>query len=289
MISPWWRRVLVTGASGFLGRHLVASLQRHGCEVIGASRSTGFDVTSDSLPLRRVDYVFHLAALTGVPASWHDPVGFHRVNAHGTVRVLEQCRQAQLPLTYVSAYVYGRPHTLPISENAPIQANNPYAYSKFAAEEACRFFAAHCDLNVTVLRPFNIYGPGQDARFLIPSIAQQAIDPTRSRIELQDLAPRRDYVYVDDVVNAIEVVARSGITGTFNVGSGESHSVADVVEILRRIAGTDKPVVSAKCRRPNEIDDVRADIGAIVAAVGWRPAITIEEGLRRIVGDLRSR
>ena len=289
MIRPRWRRVLVTWASGFLGRHLVASIQRQGVEVVGASRSTGFDVSTGSLPLGDVDYVFHLAAMTGVPASWNDPVGFHQVNAHGTVRVLEQCRQAGLALTYVSAYVYGRPQALPIPEQAPVQANNPYAYSKFAAEEACRFYAAHCDVDVAVLRPFNIYGPGQDARFLIPSIIEQAMDPARLCIELQDLAPRRDYVYVDDVVAAIEAVACSGINGTFNVGSGESHSVADIVAIVRDVVGTDKPVVSAERRRPNEIDDVRADISAIEAAVGWRPTVTIEEGLRRIVGDLRSR
>lgn len=280
-------RVVVTGANGFLGRHLAANLEGNGVRVARVSRSSGFELGRDQLPLQDVEHVFHLAALTGVPEAWKDPVEFHRVNAHGTVCVLDQCRRANVSMTYVSAYVYGRPDSLPIAEDAPVRANNPYAFSKFAAEEACRFYAENFGLNIAIVRPFNVYGPGQDTRFLIPHIASQMLDPEVESIELQDIDPRRDYVYVDDVASAIVSVARSARTGTYNVGSGTSYSVAEIAGMIRSITGIDKPIVSAQCRRTNEIDNVRADISAIRNLLGWMPRVSIEQGLRRTIEDLR--
>jgi nucleoside-diphosphate-sugar epimerase len=282
-------RAVVTGASGFIGQHLVRALSARGQQVIPLSRSTGFDVTRDELPLTGGESVFHLAALTGVPASWQAAAEFLRVNAYGTARVLEQCQRLGAKPIFVSAYIYGRPERMPIAEDATIDANNPYAFSKYAAEQACRFYSEHCALPVAVVRPFNVYGSGQESRFLIPWIVEQALDPARARVELTDLAPRRDYVHVSDVVAAVLAVASAGVAGTFNVGSGESFSVAEVAAKIVHFAGVDKPVVATGAPRPNEIDDVRADITRIQSATGWRPRVSLDEGLRQMVEDARRR
>jgi len=282
-------RVLVTGGSGFVGRRLVQSFRDDGAEVYSPERSI-LDVAAGPLPDISADWVVHLAGRTYVPASWSDPAGFYRVNVLGTVNVLEYCRRSQAKLIYVSGYCYGIPVTLPISETAPLRPNNPYAFSKSAAEQACRFFFECLQTSVMIVRPFNIYGPGQSAHFLIPRIVEQAIDPTVAAIVVEDDTPKRDYVHIDDVVGAIESLFRNPRPGaTFNIGSGESYSVAEVAEMVCRAADIDKSVVSRGNRRVNDIPDVVADITAIRDATGWSPSISLQDGLRDVVAHARRR
>lgn len=282
-------RTIVTGANGFIGRHLVRALEARGESLTALSRSTGFDVTQDELDLDGVERVVHLAALTGVADAWQRPAEFHRVNAHGTARLLEQCRGKQVRFLYVSGYVYGRPERMPIAEDARVDANNPYAFSKYAAEQACRFYGDHMGLVVTIVRPFNVYGGGQDNRFLLSRIIEQALDPAAPRIELMDLSPRRDYVHIDDLIRAILGLTDGDHAGTFNVGSGESFSVAEAAALVQKHAGSDKPVVSVGSPRQNEIADVRADVSRIRAAIGWEPRVSFEQGLQRMVEEMRAR
>jgi nucleoside-diphosphate-sugar epimerase len=280
--------VLVTGGSGFIGRRLVELLQEQGADVSAPGRDT-LDVSAGIFPNVSADWVVHLAGRTFVPASWSDPADFYRVNASGTVNVLEYCRKMQAKLIYVSGYCYGIPETLPIAETAPLKPNNPYAFSKSAAEEACRFFFECFQTPVTIVRPFNIYGPGQSSHFLIPRLIEQAIDPDAEAIVVEDDTPRRDYVHLDDVTAAIVSLLSNPKPGTtFNVGSGESNSVADVAAMVCRAAGVEKPLVSRGNRRVNDIPDVVADIAAIRNAVGWSPAIPLLEGLRGVLAFARS-
>jgi nucleoside-diphosphate-sugar epimerase len=280
-------RVLVTGGSGFVGRRLVRFLREEGAEVYAPERGI-LDVAAGPLPDLSADWVIHLAGRTYVPASWDDPADFYRVNVQGTVNVLDYCRRARARLIYVSGYCYGIPETLPIPETAPLRPNNPYAFSKSAAEETCRFFFERLQTLVTIVRPFNIYGPGQAANFLVPRIVEQAIDPAAAAIVVEDDTPRRDYVHVDDVVSAIESLRRNPKPGaTFNIGSGESYSVAEVAEMVRSAAAVGKPVVSRGNRRVNDIPDVIADITAIRNAVGWSPSIALPDGLRGMVTHAR--
>ena len=281
-------RVLVTGGSGFVGRRFVRSLRGDGTEVYAPDRSI-LDVAAGSLPELSADWVIHLAGRTYVPASWSDPADFYRVNVQGTVNVLEYCHRSQAKLIYISGYCYGIPETLPISEAAPLKPNNPYAFSKSAAEQACRFFFEYLQTSVMIVRPFNVYGPGQSPDFLIPRIVEQAIDPAITAFVVEDNEPRRDYVHVDDVIGAIESLRRNPRPGaTFNVGSGESYSVAEVAEIVCKAADVDKPVVSRNNRRVNEIPDVIADITAIRDAIGWSPSVALPAGLRGMVDQARS-
>lgn len=280
-------RVLVTGGSGFVGRRLVQFLRDQGAEVYAPDRSV-LDVSAGAFPDLAVDWVIHLAGRTFVPASWSEPADFYRVNVLGTVDVIEFCRRTQAKLIHVSGYCYGIPEALPIPETAPLKPNNPYAFSKKAAEDACRFFFECLQVPVMIVRPFNIYGLGQPANFLIPHIVEQAIDSSVAAIVVEDDTPRRDYVHLDDVVGAIDGLRKNPKPGaTFNIGSGKSYSVAQVAEIVRSAANVSKPFVSRGNRRVNDIPDVIADIAAIRNATGWTPSISLEEGLRGIVAHAR--
>jgi len=274
-------KVLVTGADGFLGGHLVAELRRRNFLVFAASRKTGIDILVDNLPLDGVRHVFHLAGRVFVPDSWNDPSGFYLTNTYGTVRVLDQCRRYGCPVSFASTYVYGKPNYLPVDERHPVKAWTPYTFSKIAAEEACQFFAETFGLPVKILRIFNLYGPGQDARFLIPLIIKQVTDKGRTQVEVQDLSPKRDYVHVADVVDAF--LATMGLPGfvVFNVGSGRSHSVDEIIRLACEITAVQKVCRAIGTRRQNEVDDVVANIAALQLATGWAPRIPLKDGIRQ--------
>jgi nucleoside-diphosphate-sugar epimerase len=282
------QRVLVIGGSGFIGRRLVRSLNAEGTEVYSPGRDA-LDVAAGIFPSLSVDLVVHLAARTFVPDSWIDPADFFRVNAQGTVNVLDYCRRTKAQLIYVSGYCYGVPKSLPLSESTQLHPNNPYAFSKYAAEDACHFFFGFFQTQVSILRPFNVYGPGQSSHFLIPRIVEQAIDPSASEIVVEDDTPRRDYVHVDDLIGAIGSLRRNPRPGaTFNVGSGQSFSVAELAHLACRAANVSKPVVSRGNRRVHDIPDVVADITAIREAIGWSPSINLLDGLRDMISLRKS-
>ena len=274
--------ILVTGATGFLGRHLVKALEARGHAVRAHSSRQG-DISNCTLPIEGVTHVFHLAGKSFVPESWTSPQTFYNVNVMGTVNVLEHCRRNQTALTLISSYVYGHPRRLPVAEDHPLAALNPYAHSKILAEELGRFYEQVYGLRLVVVRPFNLYGPGQRPPFLIPSIVEQALDPAAASIRLKDLRPRRDYLYVDDAVAMLVATLDESVKGVYNLGSGESASVAEVAQLVRHAAGTDKPIVSEDQPRAQEVMDVRADISRVAAKLGWRPTTPLTEGIAKVV------
>jgi nucleoside-diphosphate-sugar epimerase len=274
--------ILITGAEGFVGRRLAAALRARGSAVVGIDQAHG-DIASCALPFPGVKHVFHLAARMFVPASWENPSEFYSTNVMGAVNVLEFCRREGASLTLVSSYVYGRPQRLPIPEDHPIEAYNPYSQTKIIAEEIAGFYAEKFGVAVTIVRPFNLYGPGQDERFLIPSLVRQAIDPGTPAIRVADARPRRDYLHIDDFIALLMATHAAGEPGTYNAGSGQSTSIGELAAILNRITGRDKPLVSEGRERPEEILDVVADISRAADRLRWKPAVAVEDGIASVV------
>lgn len=280
-------KILVTGATGFLGRHLVAALEAQGRAVRLHSSADG-DIANCPLPMEGVSHVFHLAGKSYVPDSWQNPHAFYHTNVMGTVNVLEHCRRNQAALTLISSYVYGQPQRLPIAEDHPLAAANPYAHTKILAEDTARFYEQSFGLALVIVRPFNIYGPGQRHSFLIPSLVRQVLDPSSAEVRVTDLRPKRDYLYVADAVMFLLATLRPGARGVYNMGSGRSASVAEVVQLVNDAAGVRKAVVSVDEPRPGEILDVVADTSRAAAELDWRPRTSLAHGIAAVVAAERT-
>jgi nucleoside-diphosphate-sugar epimerase len=276
--------VLVAGSTGFLGSALTARLARDGTSFVGVSRSGGVDLTcrEQVATLPGCDVIVNVAGRTSVPASFDDPQGFHRENVASTRNLLELARSTGARVVHAGSYVYGTPRALPVDESHPLAAHNPYAASKLAAERLCAEHHRDAGVAVTILRIFNVYGPGQRAGFLVPTV----VDGVRAgTIELADPSPRRDFVHLDDVVDALvrAIAWRHDGCEAINVGSGRSASVAELVEIAVRASRRDVRVRFANVARPGEIADVVADVRKAAATLGWQPRVDLESGIARLV------
>lgn len=279
-------KLLVTGSEGFIGKQLVRRLDSLDRFEISSFDIIDGDICDSSLPFTGIDHVVHLAARTFIPDSWKDPRAFYRTNVQGTANILEFCRQQGASMTYISAYVYGKPEFLPITEDHPLSPNNPYMHSKVLAESLCEFFASSYQVPIAILRPFNIMGPGQRDDFLIPHLVKQLLDPGQKEIKVKDLKPKRDYIYIDDLLDAIiSSLSLKSQFDIFNIGSGDSFSVEKIIQTLMDLTGIEKKVISENQVRQNEVQDVRADISRIKSSLGWEPVISFEEGLKRIVNS----
>ncbi|WP_420266948.1 NAD-dependent epimerase/dehydratase family protein [Candidatus Magnetominusculus dajiuhuensis] len=280
--------VLVTGSGGFVGRALVKKLRENGADVEEFDITDGRDATDFKSfnALKRVDTVVHLAARTFVPDAFENPARVYRENIGGTLNVLEYCRLNSIKkIVYASSYVYGRPERLPIDERHATGIQNPYGRSKLIGEALCRGYYEDYGIVPVIFRPFNIYGPGQGRDFLIPSLIRQCLS-TSDTIVVKDLLPRRDYVYIDDVTEAyLYAVFNYKCTSPeiFNIGSGTSYSVRELIDRLQSICRTDKKIISEGQARKNEIPDCTADTDKISRAFGWTVKCGIDEGLRETV------
>jgi nucleoside-diphosphate-sugar epimerase len=261
---------LVVGGSGFVGRHLVARLKSLGKDVRAVSRSGGFDLLRQDLPLDGIGHVFHLAARTGVVEASETPLDYLETNTYGTARVIDQCRRKGCSLTFLSSFRPG-------AEAAP----NPYVLSKSLAEQICSFYADKCGVQVATLRMTNVYGPGQSRRFLIAHILSQLLDREVPEIVVQDLVPCRDYLHVEDAVDAI--VLSAGAQASVDLGSGVAHSVEDVIQVARNAAGLQKRYRATGAARINETQRTQADIRDARKVLGWKPRISLEDGIRSMI------
>jgi nucleoside-diphosphate-sugar epimerase len=279
------KSILVTGATGFIGSALVIRIESMGFEVIQFGSVDG-DISDinfiEEYENRKICHVFHLASKTFVPDSWENPIDFYKSSVLGTVNILQLCRIKKIPLTYVSAYIYGTPEELPITEEHRVRPNNPYAHSKFLAEDLCKFYSEFHGVKVTIVRPFNVYGKGQKKTFLIPLIIDQVLH--KEAIKVKDLNPKRDYIYLDDLVSGlINTLDNQEQFSIFNLGSGKGLSVSDIIQIIQNVAGTNKEVISEKKERKNEVMNVIADIKKSKEYLNWMPTYSFEAGVIEII------
>lgn len=282
------KRVIVTGHTGFIGSALVASLNRlGGFEVEGVSQRFGIDLDKPGAldGLSGADAVVNLAASVGPRRGWSDPYGTYRNNFLTVLGVLQFAAKHHMPVIQMSSYVYGQPQYLPVDEMHPVCCTGPYAESKRIGEILCESFHRDFNIPVAMLRVFNVYGPGQTGESLVSHIVQQALEGRE--IVVRDLEPRRDYLYIDDLVSAIVAVINAGHSGSgfFNIGAGVSHSVSEVIDLVQSVAGTKLSVRCTGDRLQNEIPDCFADSSLFRQRFTWRPVVGFHEGIRKTIAQ----
>ncbi len=281
--------VVVTGATGFLGRRLVAQLEDKGYEVIQVSRSLGFDICDlESLnEIPPFKALFHLAAKTFVPDAYNESASFYTTNVLGTLNALELCKRFSKPIFFASSYLYGQPKSLPVNEEHPIDLWNPYATSKIIGEQLCQAYSKDFGFPATALRIFNVYGEGQSENFLIPKIISGL---EKGCLQLQAKDSKRDFVYVKDVADAFIKAFESDLSGYqfFNVGSGVNYSVGELVKIVSDIMKVSTNVEYSQTHRKNEVLEVLCDNTKIYRSLGWKPETSMTTGLTQTVRSVNS-
>lgn len=277
-------KIVVTGSRGFIGSRLCDSLRALGHDIIEIDLALGHNVEDwkSFKNISKFDYLVHLAAKLFVPESFDKPRSFYQTNIMGTLNAIESCRINDAKLIFFSSYAYGAPEYLPIDENHPVKSFNPYSRSKIMGEDICKSYFADFGVKSIVFRPFNIYGPNQDNRFLIPSIIEQA---NAGRIMLKDNRPKRDYIFIDDIISAVIKALDYEPKGsdTFNLGSGESYSVEEVVNKVINTLGEKVEVNYLNEYRPNEVLDTVAEVSKADKLLKWKPLIDIDEGIKLMV------
>jgi GDP-4-dehydro-6-deoxy-D-mannose reductase len=276
--------ILLTGHTGFVGAALNRGLSSLDYDVIGVSRSTGYELqslnVSNQLPTSNL--VIHLAGMVGVELSWKFPEEFLSVNYNSTLTIAEYARKHKVPVIFLSSYMYGDPKYLPIDEKHPTSFNNPYAYSKKISEEILYAYHKLYGIDVVVLRPMNLYGVGMAGSNIIDIISKQAL--LSDQITLRDLSPKRDYLHVDDLCAALlKTVGGKSLTGfnIFNLGYGVSYSVLDIVTEIGILLNRKLIVKETGEVRVNEIMDCYADISKFSNYFDWTPNLNIRDGLSR--------
>ena len=307
-----WGKVLVTGADGFIGSHLVEALVAEGAEVRALVQYNSFghwgwldtvsDTTRRALEVVAGDVrdrscveaavsgcsvVFHLAALIAIPYSYRAPESYIDTNVKGTLNVLEAARAAGVAkLVHTStSEVYGTARRVPIDEEHPLQAQSPYAASKIAADQLALSYHRSFGLPVAVIRPFNTYGPRQSARAVIPTIITQ-LAAGASRLSLGALTPTRDFSFVANTVSGfLAIAAHSASVGAvINVGSGFEIAIGDTARLIADLMGRSVEIVcDAERLRPagSEVERLYAGLETARRLIGWQPADSGVAGFRR--------
>lgn len=308
------KKVLVTGAEGFIGSHLTEKLVELGADVTALVQYNSFNnwgwidtfdkevlnsIKVETGDIRELDgmnriikgqeVVFHLAALIAIPYSYLSPMAYVRTNVEGTTNVLEACRNhdVQKIIHTSTSETYGTALYVPIDEKHPMQGQSPYSASKIGADKMAESFYRSFNMPIATLRPFNTYGPRQSARAVIPTIISQIL-AGKNEIKLGSLTPTRDFNFVKDTAEAFIKVAESDKTigEVINAGSNYEISVGDTVQKIIDIIGKDVKIICDEDRiRPekSEVNRLWADNTKIKELTNWAPKYSIDQGLEETV------
>lgn len=306
------KRVLVTGAGGFIGSHLCEALVENGYEVrafvrynsrnfwgwienslyksrieVVAGDIRDYDSVKDAV--KGVDMIFHLAALIGIPCSYISPLAYIKTNIEGTYNILQAARElnARKVIHTSTSEVYGTAQSVPITEDHPINPQSPYSATKASADFLALSFYRSFDLPVAVIRPFNTYGPRQSARAVIPTIITQILSGKR-KIKIGSLHPTRDLTYVKDTVEGFIAVAESekSIGEVINIGMNFEISIGDLGKLISKLMNVEiKMEVEKERQRPekSEVERLWADTKKAKLLLGWSPKYTLEQGLKETI------
>lgn len=305
------KNIAITGADGFIGSHLTEALLAEGCHVKALAQYNSFNnwgwleqVSHPSLEVvtgdvrdpnfcrefvKGADTVFHLAALIAIPYSYVAPDSYIDTNVKGTLNICQACRDAGVERLLVTSTseVYGTALRVPIDESHPRQPQSPYSASKIGADAIAMSFYNAFGLPVTLVRPFNTYGPRQSARAIIPTIISQIASGQRV-IKVGDLTPTRDFNYVTDTCRGFIEIARSPLTvgEEVNIATGTEVTMQQTLDTIARLMEADITWERDPARiRPSKSEVFRlcGDNSKIKSLTGWTPQITLEEGLRRTI------
>jgi UDP-glucose 4-epimerase len=276
------KKIIVTGSSGMIGSNLTRKLKEEDAKVIPFSRSEGVDLRKkENIPaVENVDIIYHLAAIMDVPYSFENPRDVISANFMTTLNMLEVARENNSLFIYTSSYLYGTPEYLPIDEKHPIAPHNPYSQSKYLCEQLISGYVRDFDLRAIIVRPFNIYGPKSNEYFLIPTIISQL---DSKEIKLKNAVPKRDYLYVDDIIDLLIKIGRKMYSHfeVVNAGYGKSYSVRELAEMIIAIANSDANIVFENVTRKGEVLDVVADISKAKNKYNWEPNVDLRTGIKK--------
>jgi GDP-4-dehydro-6-deoxy-D-mannose reductase len=296
-------KALITGASGFVGRHLTAHLEAHGDVVVGVDRDPGPDLLDTEgwhalLQEERPDAVYHLGGMSDVGGSWSTPNETFRINAEGTLNVLQACVRAGVHrvVAVSSADVYGRVtlSELPLNEDNPLRPVSPYAASKIAADYLALQAHLGYGLEVIRVRAFNHLGPGQTNRFVAPALAERiALNELDGgeEVPVGNMTPRRDFTDVRDVVRAYRLLIEHGEPGeAYNVCSGHDIAISELADRLVAKANREMRLEGdPSLQRPVDVPVLRGDYTRLHKATGWEPEIGLDTTLTDLLEEWRAR
>jgi|APSaa5957512535_1039671.scaffolds.fasta_scaffold15608_1 nucleoside-diphosphate-sugar epimerase len=279
-------KILIAGHTGFIGSSLVKELKKKSLfELVCLSRSNGFNL-NEKIDLNGAifDIVINLSAITNIDESWLNPSKYYKNNYLITLNLLEYARVCKAKFIQISSYTYGSPKYQPIDENHPINGYNPYASSKILADQLCESYSQQYDIPVTILKPFNIYGSDQSDRFFIKKMIKNAISGSGEKLKIQDLHAKRDYLWIDDFIDAIVKVAKAQEDGFFiyNIGSGVSYSAKEIIKIINLYTGgvtfdlTENPLSKLL------IQDCICNSNLFSKKFNWHPKVDLKEGIEKM-------
>ncbi len=277
-------KIAVAGSDGFVGKNVCLQLESAGHKVIRIDISQGVDLCDNAIieQIDPIDCFIHLANLVYVPGSYINPEKYYRINYLTTLNALEICRKHNARLIYASSYIYGAPKYLPVDEEHPVCAFNPYAQTKVICEMLCEGYHRDFNVRISILRPFNIYGVGQKGMLLIPEIIGQ-LKEGKKQIQLKAATPRRDYINVVDVASAfVACINDTNKYSIYNVCSGGSISVKEITEIINNHLKNKVEFIFSTSDRPNEVDETKGSCNKLMS-IGWNPTISFEEGVIEIL------
>jgi len=239
----------------------------------------------------KIDWVIHFAGLLGTSDARHSQLDLYETNVLGSLRVAEFCQQTSASMLYVSTYVYSNKAAMPTSELEPVEPRNPYTLSKWIAEMVCQSVLEKSDSKLAIARVFNVYGPNQRITSLVPAIIDRVLN--EKSIQIIDGSISRDLVYVDDVISALLSLVASSPMATssdiFNIASGKTTSVAELVSAIQTLAGTRKPVIYSAVGSDDVIKCTLADISKISGYTGWTPETSLMSGLENCINLFSTR
>jgi NAD dependent epimerase/dehydratase len=311
------KRILVTGADGFIGSHLVEHLLRAGAHVTALAQYNSFNfwgwledvaalnqiqvVTGDvrdshfCLGLaENVDVVFHLAALIPIPYSYRAPASYVETNIQGTLNLCQAALKGEVQkfIHLSTSEVYGTAKYIPIDEEHPLQAQSPYSASKIGADAIATSFYCSFQLPVLIARPFNVYGPRQSARAVVPTVISQ-IAAGAKEVKLGDLTTTRDFTFVEDICRGLLAVASldSGLGEVYNIGSDLEISIGELFRLIAEIMSSDAEVqIDPDRLRPagSEVRRLRCNGQKLRDACGFQPKVSLRDGLKQTVSWFES-